>query len=166
MKNRKGFSTGQLLAATSITLLLVGITIQAEKSGSREREALISAERQKISSPYQDRYEKVLSDGVNWLLNDPQGPLSERDRGQFLGSIKNGAGTTRIKHEGALAAFSELDWPHAKTAKKLCDRMGAFIGLMETAEGPYRIFAQNEFDEAHTALEKLVPKYERKKSGE
>ncbi|MDO8582787.1 MAG: hypothetical protein Q7R63_02225 [bacterium] len=130
-----------------------------------QKEAAVRTEREKISARHRDTYEKVLSDTVNWLLNDPQGPLKPFDRGQFLGGIRNGVGSTRMKHEGALAAFAELDWPNAKAAEKLCDKMAGFIGLMEMAdEGPYRTFAQTEFDEANEALGKLVPKYERPKT--
>lgn len=153
--NRKGFSTLDSVVCLAVIGVLIMILLPAIQA---TRNALIQEERQKIRKAYQDRYEEALRNAVNWLLNDPQGPLSERDRGQFLGSIKSGIGTTRIKHEGAIAAFAALDWPHAKTSKKLCDRMAGFIGLMETAEGPYKTFAQEEFDETHATLQELIPK--------
>ncbi len=160
MKNRKGFTMLECGVIVVIIGILIVILIPAV---DKAREENIKIKQKRISGSYQDSYEKALVAVTNRLLNDPKGPLSERDRGKFLGGIANGSGSNLMKHEGVLAAFAMLDWPDAKSAYKLCDTMQMYVGLMETAEeGRHRAFAQKMFTEAQKELNALAPEEPKK----
>lgn len=153
--NKKGFSSG-FMEGLAISLLLFAIIVIIIASVQLTQQFSQKAIREKISGSRQKIYDKTLHNTTNWLLNDLKGPLSERDRGKFLENIANGPDLVNTKYEKLLIVFATFDWPEAKSAKKLCDSMRGFIGLMETAEGSYINFAQEMFDESNEALEALI----------
>lgn len=155
MKNRKGFAVTEKLAVIAIVMILITLGLGWVRE---TRQAWVEAERRKITIPYQDQYDETIRNAVNWLLNDPQSPLDAGGRDQFLADLRNGTSPNYIRYEGALSAFSVMEWPNAKEAKKLADSMYESIKLIESAEGLQLESAKEKFEKANEALKTLTPK--------
>ena len=163
--NRKGltFDVFDMLFIVAAIALLVAVLGSSFLASVFTKRADRAAEEKRVFESYATMYEKTLTATVQRLLIDGTGPLSDLDRGKFLENIANGTGSPAMKYQESLAAFAVLDWPEAKAAHKLVDKMHGFIGLMETAEGSYVKFAQQMFNETNEELKALFPEKPEKK---